>query len=107
MLNNLLGKGRQFSLRLHLGWMVAVCVVPVGLVGSTLAYANFRLQQASVKLGTTMQARQVLAALERDFATVESALRILATSHELSSGDIRGFHARAKAALVQGIVYNY
>ena len=107
MLNNLIGKGRQFSLRLHLGWMVAVCIVPVGLVGASLAYSNLRLQQASVELSTTLQAQEVLTALERDLATIESALRILATSEELASGDISRFHARAKAALVQGIVYNY
>ena len=107
MLNNLLGKGRRFSLRLHLGWMVAVCVLPVGLVGGTLAYSNFRLQQASVEQETAMHARQVLAALERDVATIESALKILATSEELASGDLRGFHGRARAALVQGVVYNY
>ncbi len=107
MLNNLLGKGRQLSLRLHLGWMVAACVLPVGLVGGTLAYSNFRLQQAAVEQEATMHARQVLAALERDIATIESALKILATSKELAYGDLRGFHSRAQAALVQGIVYNY
>jgi diguanylate cyclase (GGDEF)-like protein len=54
-----------------------------------------------------MHARQVLAALERDVATIESAFNILATSEELASGDLRGFHGRARAALVQGVVHNY
>jgi hypothetical protein len=41
-------------------------------------------------------AQTVLAELDRDIAGMESALKTLATSPELVTGDLRAFHARAR-----------
>jgi len=40
-------------------------------------------------------------------ATMESALKILATANELSAGDLRSFHQRAVEALAPGMARNY
>jgi len=101
------GTDRPFSLRLNLGLLVLACVLPAAVVSVLLLYANFKLERSSVEHQTALVASTVLADLERDMAAMESALRTLATSHELQAGDLEGFHARARHALASGIVYNY
>ena len=99
--------GRRFSLRRELMLLVIACVLPASLVSSTLAYSAYTMERDHVEQETLLVARTVLADLERDFATVEASLKILATAPELVSGDLRGFHRRATSALASGNVYSY
>lgn len=106
MLNSVLTSHR-YSLRRNLMLLVIVCVMPAALVSATLAYSNYRLQRDHVEQQTVLMARTILADLEREIATIESALKILATANELSAGDLRSFHQRAVDALAPGIAHNY
>jgi diguanylate cyclase (GGDEF)-like protein len=98
---------RPFSLRLNLVLLVLACVLPAAMVSALLLYANFRLEKTNVEHQTALVAKSVVSDLDRDMAAVESALKTLATSQELASGNLAGFHARASQALTSGIVYNY
>jgi diguanylate cyclase (GGDEF)-like protein len=101
------GDNHPFSLRRNLVLLVVACVLPAASVSALLLYANFKLERANVEHQTALVAHTVLADLEREIAAMESALKTLATSQELVSGDLAGFHARAKQALPSGLVYNY
>lgn len=101
------GDNHPFSLRRNLVLLVVACVLPAASVSALLLYANFKLERANVEHQTALVAHTVLADLEREIAAMESALKTLATSQELVSGDLAGFHARATQALTSGIVYNY
>ncbi len=98
---------RPFSLRLNLVLLVLACVLPAAMVSALLLYANFHLEKTNVEHQTALVAKSVVSDLDRDLAAVESALKTLATSQELASGNLAGFHARASQALASGIVYNY
>jgi len=99
--------GRRFSLRRVLRWLVLASVLPATLVCAALVYSIYQLQLQHVQQSTLLMARTVLSDLEREFAVIESGMKVLATSEELASGDLRAFHKRARDALAPGIVYNY
>ena len=99
--------GRRFSLRKVLRWLVLACVLPATLVCIALTVSVYQLQRQQVQQNTLLMARSVLSDLEREFAVIESGMKVLATSDELASGDLRTFHKRARDALAPGIVYNY
>jgi diguanylate cyclase (GGDEF)-like protein len=82
-------------------------VIPAAIVGAVLVYSTYMVQRQAVEQQTTLLAQAVMADLEREMAVMESALRILATSEELSSGDLKRFHQRARDALAPGIALNY
>jgi diguanylate cyclase (GGDEF)-like protein len=65
------------------------------------------VQRQAVEQQTTLMTQAVMADLEREMAVIESALKILATSEELSSNDLKRFHQRARDALAPGIALNY
>ena len=99
--------GRRFSLRRVLRWLVVVCVFPATLVCTILLYSLYQMQVQHVQQSTLLTAQSVISDLEREVAVIESGMKILATSDELASGDLRAFHKRALNALAPGVVYNY
>lgn len=99
--------GRRFSLRRVLRWLVVVCVFPAALVCGALAYSVYQLQVQHIQQSTLLTAQSAISDLEREIAVIESGMKVLATSEELASGDLRSFHKRARDALAPGIVYNY
>ena len=101
------GDGHPFSLRLNLRLLVLSCVLPATLVSALLLYDSFHLERENVQHQTALLAQAAMADLDRDIAGMESALKTLATSPELATGDLRSFHERARQALPSGIVYNY
>ncbi|MEN9539835.1 MAG: hypothetical protein RLZZ126_2070, partial [Pseudomonadota bacterium] len=98
---------RPYSLRKNLRLLVWVCVLPALVVGSILAYTNYVLLLSAVQQQTMLLGRTVLSELERDFAVIESGLKVLGSAPELQTGDFANFHTRASNALPKGIVYNY
>ena len=99
--------GHYYSLRGNLLLLVVVCVLPAALVSAALAYSLYDLRREKIEQQTLLVGRSVVSDLERELATVESALKTLATSQELIQGDLAGFQRRATAALAPGMVYNY
>ena len=107
MLTHPAATGRRFSLRLNLAALVLACVLPAAVVSAALAYSNYQLERANVERQTALVAKTILSDLEREVATIESALKTLATAKELAEGDLRGFHRRARDALPQSPVTNF
>ena len=99
--------GHLYSLRRNLRLLVIACVLPAVLVSAALSYSVYALRREQVEQQTALLGRSVVSELEREIATIESALKILSTSEELVRGDMAAFHQRAKTAFSPGIVYNY
>ena len=99
--------GRRYSLRRDLTSLVIVCVMPAIVVSAALGYSTYQAERDNVEQQTALLANAVMADLSRDLAVAESGLKVLATSAELVSGDLRSFHARARDALAPGNAYNY
>ena len=98
---------RRYSLKTSLALLVAVCIFPMALVSAVLLYQNYQLLRQQIDQQSILVARKVVVDLDREFSSIESALKVLATSPDLVSGDLASFHQRARKALSTGIVYNY
>jgi len=98
---------RHYSLRSNLRLLVFVCVLPATLVSALLTYSTYQLRREQVEQQTVLLGQSVLADLERDLASIESVLKVMATAPELSGGDLRGFYQRASDTLSTGVAYNY
>ncbi len=94
------GLPKALGVRARLAALVLGCVLPLALVGAFLIenlYANERAQLIS---NTRMRVRAITAAVDREFDSTIVALQALGTSRMLAEHDFGGFHARARAALV-------
>ncbi|HCX83268.1 MAG: hypothetical protein A3E00_08005 [Curvibacter sp. RIFCSPHIGHO2_12_FULL_63_18] len=98
---------RPYSLRSNLRLLVFVCVLPATLVSALLTYSTYQLRREQVEQQTVLLGLSVLADLERDLASIESVLKVMATAPELVDGDLRGFYQRATNTLGTGLAYNY
>ena len=98
---------RRYSLKASLAMLVAVCIFPMALVSAVLLYQNYQLLRQQIDQQSILVARKAVVDLEKEFSSIESGLKVLATSPDLLSGDLASFHQRARKALSTGIVYNY
>jgi diguanylate cyclase (GGDEF)-like protein len=98
---------RRYSLRASLAGLVAACVIPLGLITASVVYAYYWLQRDHVYRETVLSARYLAADLDRELTAIESGLRVLVTSPELSTGDLASFHKRATDAVKGQFVSNY
>lgn len=98
---------RRYSLKTSLLILTVACVLPTAGISAWLLHSNTELRRTQAEQSTLLLARQVVADLENELSAIESALKVLAAAPELQSGDLVGFHTRAKDALVAGSVYNY
>ena len=98
---------RRYSLRSSLLWLVGLCVLPALAVASYLVADNYRLHEERIYGVTVALARQISADVDRELASIESGLRVLATAQSLRNGDLAGFHQTARDALPSQLVYNY
>lgn len=95
--------GIQFSdapsIRVTLGLLVVVCVLPIALVAAPLFISYYEREQTQLTANAINRAKGFMLAVDREFAATESALLALSTSHRLATGDLEGFHHRAVEAL--------
>lgn len=98
---------RTFSLRLSLYWLVLLTLLPIVALLVYLAWSNHALQKERVYNASAQLARTLSARLDQEFVAIESGLKILATSEHLAWGDLRSFHAQARAAVKSQSVYNF
>lgn len=98
---------RSYSLRSNLRLLVFVCVLPATLVSGLLTFSTYQLRREQVEQQTVLLGQSILADLERDLASIEAGLKVMATAPELAAGNLRGFHQRATSALPTGLAYNY
>ncbi len=97
----------RYSLRTSLLMVVAACIVPVALIFCGLIYMQYQMHRDQLDQATLLTACKVTAEVDRELASIESGLKILATSPDLARGDLARFHQNAQLAVRSGIVYNY
>ena len=95
------------SLRSNIFLLTLICVVPTALFAAFLIWSNYEVNKERAYSDSVILARKVSADLDQYFAGLESGLRVLATSEELATGDLRAFHARAVQALKAQGSFNY
>ena len=98
---------KRYSLRLSLLLVVLVCVVPAASISTALIYKQYQVRRDLLDQTTVLTARKVSSELDRELSSIESGLRILATSPDLARGDLKDFQQLATKALASGVVYNY
>jgi signal transduction histidine kinase len=76
-------------------WMVIACVLPAWLGMAVLIVSMYRGERDRAIQSSITTARTLMLAVDRQLAAVQFAMEVLATSAELTTRDLAGFHARA------------
>ncbi|MFO1252324.1 MAG: sensor domain-containing diguanylate cyclase [Inhella sp.] len=97
----------RYSLKLQLGLLVAVCVLPPLAFGGLLVQRYCEQLRAQVHGQTLLLAKKVMAEVDSEWAAIEGGLAVLATSDDLAQGRLEDFRQRAQAAIASGILLNY
>ncbi|WP_158206811.1 hybrid sensor histidine kinase/response regulator [Pseudoduganella flava] len=83
------------TIRFRLALLVLSCVLPAAIVSAFLIYDHYRVERASL-LGEAMAtARSMVSVVDRDFETIVTALRTLATSDDIGDADLAEFRRQA------------
>jgi diguanylate cyclase (GGDEF)-like protein len=84
------------TIRSRLVWLVMACVVPASLMVIGLIVHDVQRERARLVRDVTATARAITSAVDRDLASVESALRALASSPSLRANDLATFYSQSK-----------
>jgi PAS domain S-box-containing protein len=87
------------GVRARLSALVLGCVLPLAAIGAFLIENLYATERQQLIDNTRARVRSITASLDREFDSTTVALQALGTSRMLEVGDLRGFHARARAAL--------
>ncbi len=82
-----------------MAWLVVACVVPVWCAAAVLVYHSYVDKRTQIEQHMLDTARALALTVNERLANVEAALRVLATSPSLGSGDLAAFHAQAREVL--------
>jgi PAS domain S-box-containing protein len=95
------GKGGRLTIRFRLACLVLACVLPVWLAAGFLVYYSYQNKQALVERHMQDTARALALVVDRELASMQASLHVLATSPSLASGDMAGFHRQSQAVIQQ------
>jgi diguanylate cyclase (GGDEF)-like protein len=98
---------RRYSLKWSLAAVVLACILPALAIVSKLVYDAYRLREETLENTTLLVAKETLARLERELASIEYGLKLLATDAALREGNLQAFQKRADDALPSTTVYNF
>ncbi|MFT3857567.1 MAG: sensor histidine kinase [Aquabacterium sp.] len=96
-----------WRIRSILAVLVIGCLLPGVLLSGYFILSAYQQQKAYAIRDAQALARAVAANLDRDLASVESGLRVLATSGALATADLPAFDAQARMALPHQHITNY
>lgn len=96
-----------WSIRSSLALLAVACILPGALMSTYLIVADYRLKKEHAIQDALATARAAAANLDRDLASIESGLHVLATSTALAKGDLPAFYQQAKQALPFQNITNY
>lgn len=88
------------GVRATLGLLVLGCVLPLAIVAAFLIVDFYERGRKQLIDSTVTKAQATIASVDREFDSLQAALLALGTSRQLQEGDLAGFHARARDALV-------
>ncbi len=90
---------RTPAVRNSLALLAIGCVLPIALVAGFLIINYYNHQRQQLTVNAISRARAMMAIVDHDFASTQSALQALATSRLLAAGDLEGFHVQAREAV--------
>src|SRR5688572_3735276 len=93
-----LARLRRWTVRRQVNVMIAAVALPLLILADSMIAFVLRLERRAAEEHVLQVARAVALALEREFASAESALRVLGTSANLRRGDWAPFHEQALSA---------
>ncbi|MBH9552131.1 GGDEF domain-containing protein [Inhella gelatinilytica] len=99
--------GSRVSLRWQLALLVALCVLPLLGFGALLVQRYSAQLLTQVEGETLLLAKKVMAEVDREWASVEGGLAVLATSDDLIQGRWEAFRRQAHSAIAAGMSRNY
>jgi C4-dicarboxylate-specific signal transduction histidine kinase len=80
------------TIRSQLTSLVAACVLPVWLIAALLVFHAYQSKMNQVNRDMLQTARELTMAVDRELASVQSALLALATSPSFTNGDFEDVH---------------
>src|SRR5258707_12070134 len=98
--------GRRRPVDFWLRWLFIACVCPAALVAALLILRSYERERATLERSTVATARALMQAVDRELARPQSALRVLAASPYLASGDLARFYDQATAFLPSQAINN-
>jgi PAS domain S-box-containing protein len=93
------GNPRQISIRLALASLVAACVLPVWIAAGFLVYHNYQSRRALTEQRMLETARALTMVVDRQLASMQAGLSVLATSPSLASGNMPALYSQARVVL--------
>ncbi len=100
-------RGSSLSIRSGLAFLVTACVLPGSLMAAFLIFHDYTEQREQLEQNTIATARAMASALDRDLASYESALNVLASSDYLAKEDFAHFYASARSTIAYQNANNY
>jgi diguanylate cyclase (GGDEF)-like protein len=100
-------RSSRLSIRSGLALLVTACVLPGSLMAAFLIFHDYTEQREQLEQNTIATARAMASALDRDLASYESALNVLASSDFLAKEDFAHFHASARTTIAYQNANNY
>ncbi len=95
------GAGGRLTIRFRLACLVLACVLPVWLAAGFLVYYSYQGKRALVEHHMQDTARALALVVDRELASMQASLQVLATSPSLASGDLAAFHSQTQAVIQQ------
>jgi signal transduction histidine kinase len=97
----------HWRMRSSLALLVAACMLPCVLLSAYFIVSAYDAHKAHAIEGAIANARAAAASLDRDLASVEAGLRVLAASSSLAKNDLSAFYTQAQSALPYQNITNY
>ena len=87
------------SVGFWLASLVLACVLPVWIAAGFLVYHNYQSRRALTEQRLQETSRALSAVVDRELASMQASLSILATSPSLESGNLNAFYGQARVFL--------
>ena len=92
-------RNRWGSVRVRLASLVMACVVPVWIAAGFLVYYNYQSRRALTEQRMLETARALTMVVDRELASIQASLSVLASTPSLVNGDLPAFYRRAQVVL--------
>lgn len=84
------------SIRSKLAWLVVACMAPAFLMAAALVYSYYKNEHARIERDSSASVLALTFAVDRELASLETALVTLATSPNLTSRKLLAFDLQAR-----------
>ncbi len=93
------GRLAGLTIRSRLALLVCACVLPVWFAAGFLVDYAYQAKRTLIEARMLETARALTLTVDQKLLSIQSALRVLATSPHLTTGDLAAFHTQAREVL--------